>query len=70
MQERDFTTGDCDHGGSDYAPSYTHTNCTVCGAIKTDMDWGVASASWFDTLLDAKFYQQHGRLPERDKNGN
>ena len=41
----------------------THSLCMGCGAIKTDMNWGQASHSWFDSLATARYYETHGKLP-------
>lgn len=62
---KNFATSGCDHTGSKYSPSYTHVNCTLCGAIGTDTGWGIASQAWFDDVTTAKFYQQNGRIPDK-----
>jgi hypothetical protein len=66
---RSFVTTGCDHKNSKYAPSRAHTNCTVCGAVRTDSgrDWGVAANAWFDDLASAEFYKRHGRIPDQPK---
>lgn len=40
-----------------------YIQCTNCGEIKTDGDWGIASNKWFESVEVAQFYQKHGRLP-------
>ena len=58
----DAPANECQHNEGE--ASYTHWNCLDCGAIKTDGGWGIASRKWFPSVDVAKFYQQHGRMPE------
>ena len=54
---------DCCH---DMVPKWDHRACTHCGGVWTDRgtSWGCAGGKWFSSIMDAKFYQEHGRLPE------
>lgn len=51
----------CEH---EYVVRYDHGTCKKCGWIFTDGCWGTAKRMWFKSLDDAKFYKQHGRLPQ------
>jgi len=51
----------CEH---EYVVRYDHGTCKKCGWIFTDGGWGTAKRMWFKSLDDAKFYKQHGRLPQ------
>jgi len=51
----------CEH---EYVTGYDHGTCKKCGWIFTDGGWGIAKRMWFKSLDDAKFYKQHGRLPQ------
>jgi hypothetical protein len=52
----------CEHQNK--SPNYTHTDCDDCGAIWTDGEWGIASRMQFPSFAVAKFYKEHGRMPE------
>lgn len=48
-------------------PSHDYVTCKSCGWVKTGRygdTWGVAKDKWFKSLVEAGFYQQHGRLPD------
>ena len=58
-------TSDCEH--SDVKPNWDYVTCTQCGHIKTGNHadaWGIAKGQWFKNVEEAKFYKQHGRIPE------
>jgi hypothetical protein len=43
---------------------WDHVSCTDCYAVCVDSGWGIAAGRWFPSLEVARFYKQHGRLPE------
>lgn len=53
----------CEHQGNNTA-YYDHVKCNDCGAVLTDGGWDIASGKWFKNISEAKFYQEHGRLPK------
>lgn len=61
MKTKDTATT-CDHLHK--TPHWDHVECEVCRAVYTDEDWGIAKHRWFHSIDAARFYQQHGRLPE------
>ncbi len=58
---------ECDH---DWKAAWAHNDCVKCGAVmfgnsKNDRsDYGVAAGKTFKNMSEAKFYQNHGRLPD------
>jgi len=52
----------CKHDG-DYFTRREYIEC-ICGAIKTDNLWGLASNNWFKSVEEAEYYQKHGKYPE------
>jgi hypothetical protein len=62
---RDFTDGKCEH--QEGQPGYDHACCAKCGAVSTDSMWKLARNAWFPTIHAARFYEQHGRLPEQPR---
>jgi hypothetical protein len=55
----------CEHKSAE--PKCDHLECTACGSIKTDWgaSWGAAAGGkWFRSVSEAKFYKDHGCLPD------
>lgn len=48
---------------------WDHTCCGKCGSVRTDVgaSWGIAKQKWFASFDEAKFYRDHGRLPEASR---
>lgn len=53
----------CPH--NDVTVGWDYSTCRKCGSVRTDSQWGIASLKWFESLEDARFYQENGRIPER-----
>jgi hypothetical protein len=60
LRERD--AAGCKHAST--RAHWDHVTCTDCYAVRVDSGWGVASGNWFPSLEVARFYKQHGRLPD------
>lgn len=52
----------CPHTNT--APRWNYLLCLDCGGIRMDGSNGVASNTWFKSHEHARFYKEHGRLPE------
>lgn len=59
-----MTNEKCDH--KERKPTWDHVYCLGCGHVWLDggREWGIAARKDFNSMAEAEFYRDNGRLPE------